>query len=75
MTEEAIHFSPEPGLVGILCHPGPSEGTDLGVLLLDVGLTYRVGPSRLHVRIARVLAARGIPTLRFDFSEIGRAHV
>ena len=72
MIEDVVRVSTGPGLVGVLCHLDPSEGADdLGAILLDVGLRYRVGPSRLYVRIARALAARGIPTLRFDFSGVG----
>lgn len=40
-------------------------------LLLNVGLVPHVGPNRLYVRLARQLAAHGIPTLRFDFSGVG----
>ena len=41
------------------------------MVLLNAGLLHRVGPSRLHVQVARRLAAQGFQALRFDFSGIG----
>ena len=66
-------------LLGILSMPTmetpatPSRDgtTDLGVLILNAGMNHRVGPHRLHVRIARDLARSGIPAARFDFSGLG----
>ena len=60
------------GLKGILT---PTSDPRLAIrpaaLLLNMGLIPRVGPNRLYVRLARQLAADGIPTLRFDFSGVG----
>jgi pimeloyl-ACP methyl ester carboxylesterase len=39
--------------------------------MLNAGILHHVGPSRLHVTLARALAAKGFTTLRFDFSGIG----
>jgi pimeloyl-ACP methyl ester carboxylesterase len=36
---------------------------------------HRVGPNRLHVKIARTLAAMGFVALRFDFSGVGDSKV
>jgi pimeloyl-ACP methyl ester carboxylesterase len=41
------------------------------VLLLNAGVLHRVGPHRLHVILARQLAARGLTSLRLDLSGIG----
>lgn len=57
----AIHTEPASGV--------PNNG--IGVILLNAGLLHRVGPSRLHVQIARRLAPLGYQVLRFDFSGIG----
>jgi alpha-beta hydrolase superfamily lysophospholipase len=43
----------------------------VGQLLFNAGIVHRVGPHRLNVRLARRLARRGIPSLRFDLSGLG----
>jgi hypothetical protein len=43
------------------------------VLLLNAGLIHRTGPFRLHVHLARTLAAQGMDVLRFDMPRIGDA--
>jgi pimeloyl-ACP methyl ester carboxylesterase len=40
-------------------------------ILLNSGILHRVGSCRLHVKLARALAAGGFTSLRFDFSGIG----
>ncbi len=39
--------------------------------MLNAGSIYRVGPNRLHVQLARSLAARGHVVLRFDLAGLG----
>jgi hypothetical protein len=59
-------------LVGILS--APPSGVPRGlptVIILNAGLIHRVGPHRLHVRLARRLAAAGIASLRLDLSGRG----
>lgn len=62
-------------VVAILSHPpvdGPAAPRPRGpVLLLNAGVLHRVGPHRLHVRLARTLARAGFPALRMDLSGIG----
>jgi pimeloyl-ACP methyl ester carboxylesterase len=41
------------------------------VIFLNAGVIHRVGPHRLHVKLARQLADRGITSLRLDLSGIG----
>ena len=70
--EKAVRFGKGTPLLGILTEP--PVGTPLngqGVVLLNSGLLHRVGPSRLHVQVARALAPHGFAVLRFDFSGIG----
>jgi hypothetical protein len=43
----------------------------MAVVMLNSGVVHHVGVSRLHVRLARVLAEHGIPSLRFDLSGVG----
>lgn len=44
---------------------------DPGFLLLNAGVLHRVGPHRLHVVLARRIAATGITGLRLDLGGIG----
>ncbi|MEP7311018.1 MAG: alpha/beta fold hydrolase [Pseudomonadota bacterium] len=41
------------------------------VIFLNAGVLHRVGPHRLHVTLARLLAANGFASLRVDLSGIG----
>jgi hypothetical protein len=43
----------------------------LGTIILNAGVLHRVGPHRLHVHLARRIAAGGIATLRLDLGGIG----
>ncbi|UQV44070.1 hydrolase 1, exosortase A system-associated [Janthinobacterium lividum] len=56
-------------MVGILSLPdAPSPR---GVLIITGGPQYRVGSHRQFVLLARALAARGLPVLRFDLRGMG----
>jgi pimeloyl-ACP methyl ester carboxylesterase len=57
--------------MGILTTPEPVNPSSVACLLLNVGLTHRIGPRRLNVKLARRLARDGIPSLRLDLSGIG----
>jgi hypothetical protein len=70
MIETTLQFGAEAGLVGTLS-TDDAPATDLGALLFNAGVVPRIGPNRLNVRIARALAAEGIPALRFDLSGRG----
>jgi hypothetical protein len=67
--EQVVRFGPQQGLLGILNH----RATDAPVmcLLLNVGVTQRIGPRRLNVKLARALASRSIGSLRFDLAGLG----
>lgn len=71
MNEAAKLFGPDGNLLGILASPPDAAPASLACLLLNVGVTHRVGPRRLNVKWARHLALRGVPSLRFDLSGIG----
>jgi exosortase A-associated hydrolase 1 len=49
----------------------PRDPRDVGVLIVTGGPQYRVGSHRQFVGLARSLAAKGIPTLRFDYRGMG----
>lgn len=71
MIERSIAFGSQQHLVGTLCLPeGPGPFT-VGQLLFNAGIVHRIGPHRLNVRLARRLAAHGVPSLRFDLSGLG----
>jgi hypothetical protein len=55
---------------GILSR-GRGARSPVAVLLLNAGLTHRVGPFRCYVRFARHLAARGVDVFRFDLPRVG----
>ena len=73
VTEQTFLFGDAKSLVGIVTDPATGNGRAErpAALLLNAGLTYRVGPNRLYVKIARALASQGLVTLRFDLSGIG----
>ena len=70
VTERVVCFGDEENLVAIVSEPSPSRQVP-GVLILNAGVLHRVGPHRLHVRLARRLAACGHRVARLDLSGIG----
>jgi exosortase A-associated hydrolase 1 len=69
-NEDALNFDCEgESLVGILS--GTGRPTGRGVLIVVGGPQYRVGSHRQFALLARSLAARGVPTLRFDYRGMG----
>ncbi len=73
MREETCLLGPARCLVGVITDRADTEASSQlpGVILLNSGIVHRVGLNRLHVKLARNLAARGFVTIRFDFSGIG----
>ncbi len=72
MREKALLFGDDKSLVGVVSDPEPSvPARKRGVIILNAGVLHRVGPNRVHVKLARTLAASGFVVLRFDFSGIG----
>lgn len=73
IQETVLRIPSAPGLVGILTEPGPSRrpGWAPVVLMLNAGVVHRVGPFRLHVYLARMLAQCGLASFRFDLSGLG----
>lgn len=73
MKETVLLFGPEKSLVGVITDPPPEtrRADRPAVVLLNAGLLHRVGPNRLHVRLARRLAASGLVVARFDLSGVG----
>lgn len=74
LTEEPLHFGQGGRLFGILTRPGiPARNASKlpAFVFLSAGLLHRVGPSRLHVRLARELAQSGFSSLRVDLAGKG----
>src|SRR4249920_1391880 len=82
VRDEVIRLGPEGQLVGILSHPPgenlPGRPDPMGktaprpsFVILNAGVLHRVGPHRLHVVLARRIAAAGMAGLRLDLGGIG----
>lgn len=74
VRDETIRLGPEGQLVGIVSHPAGGQArtsTAPAVIILNAGVLHRVGPHRLHVALARRVAALGFPCLRLDLGGIG----
>ncbi len=70
-SERAHLFGAGERLFGVVTAPAEPRPERPAVLLLNAGLIHRVGPFRLHVELARLLAERGFVVLRMDQSSIG----
>jgi hypothetical protein len=71
LVEKAMHFGRHGGLFGVLSRPAGDARRRTGVLLLNSGSVYRVGPNRLYVNLAREWASLGYTVLRMDIGGIG----
>src|ERR1044071_3454942 len=72
--EEPLQFGEGGRLFGILTVPSmpPRNAQELPIFVfLSAGLLHRVGPYRLHVRLARELAQMGFSSLRVDLAGTG----
>jgi hypothetical protein len=72
--DQALRLGPEGQLVAILSHPAAAPAAPppaLALVLLNAGVLHRVGPHRLHVLLARRMAAAGVASLRLDLGGIG----
>lgn len=70
--ETIVRFGPDSRLIGILS--GAGLPADAPILVLpNAGLVPRAGPFRLHVQLARRLAASGLRTFRFDLPGVGES--
>jgi pimeloyl-ACP methyl ester carboxylesterase len=71
--ERAVSFGQSGNLAGIITEPATACGPD--VIVLNTGLTHKIGSFRTTVDLARTLAASGFRTLRFDISGHGDSRV
>lgn len=72
VVRETIHqISSTPDLFGIMTEPVERPTSLPWIVMLNAGAAYRIGPGRIHVAMARQLAALGYPCLRLDINGIG----
>ena len=69
--ESAIQFGDQNKLTGVLTEPEARHVGAPVVILINAGIVHRVGPFRLHVNVARLLAKHGFASLRMDLSGLG----
>jgi hypothetical protein len=55
------------------CNSSSDAKSKTAVLMLTAGMLSSVGPSRLHVELAKSLSQRGLASFRFDLSGIGES--
>ena len=65
MNEEVVKMGKGAQLTGILSRGTESNHSPV-VIMFNAGLLHHVGPFRLWVTLARELARKNIPSLRFD---------
>jgi hypothetical protein len=71
VKESVVTFGPDGILVGVLCEPDQPPPKPAIVVMSNVGLNHRVGPSRVWVELGRRLAEHGISSFRFDAAGLG----
>jgi pimeloyl-ACP methyl ester carboxylesterase len=74
MNERPVQFGAGGRVFGVLTEPrdGVANGGQGPVfIILSAGMLHRVGPSRMHVPLARKLADMGFPVLRVDLAGKG----
>jgi pimeloyl-ACP methyl ester carboxylesterase len=73
VVEQALLLGPRKSLVGVVT-PASAQAMVAEapfVVILNAGIIHRVGPNRMHVLLARALAAAGFGVLRVDLSGLG----
>lgn len=70
-TQMPLRFGPGDALVGMLTVPAQRVPCGIACLMFNMGANHRVGPRRINVKLAHVLAARGVSSMRFDLDGIG----
>ena len=71
VRETIHHISSTPDLFGIMTEPVARPTSLPWIVMINAGAAYRIGPGRIHVAMARQLAALGYPCLRLDINGIG----
>ena len=74
VSERMVQFGTE-RLCGVMSVPSLANRRRTGILLVNSGAVYRVGPNRLHVTLSRRWAALGYTVLRMDIGGLGDSPV
>ena len=69
--ERPVVLGARRNMVGVLCTPAAPAVQGPLLVWLNAGAVHHIGPGRLHVRLARELAQRGVSSLRIDAPAIG----
>jgi hypothetical protein len=75
VKETPLLFGPARNLVGVWCEPQAGTSSTVCLLLINAGVVHRIGLHRINVKIARHMAGRGLPSLRFDLSGLGDSRI
>jgi alpha-beta hydrolase superfamily lysophospholipase len=70
-TQTPVRFGPADALMGMLTAPVRQAPAGVACLMFNMGANHRVGPRRINVKLAHMLAARGVSSLRFDLGGVG----
>jgi dienelactone hydrolase len=70
-TQTPVRFGPGDALMGMLTAPAQQAPAGVACLMFNMGANHRVGPRRINVKLAHMLAARGVSSLRFDLGGVG----
>lgn len=71
VLEQTCVFGDGCALTGVYTPSALPSSHQPCAVFLTAGLLHHVGPTRLHVEMARALADIGVPGLRFDLSGVG----
>lgn len=71
MTQTPVRFGASNSLVGTVTVPAQQVPATAACLMFNMGANHRIGPRRINVKLAHVLAARGVSSLRFDLGGVG----
>jgi dienelactone hydrolase len=71
VVESPVRFGGNRDLFGIVSQPATGARRATGVLLVNAGAVYHVGPNRVYVDLARRWASLGYTVLRMDIGGLG----
>ena len=73
VRETPVRFGPNRNLFGILTAPVESQRADSAVIFVNTGSNHHIGPNRMYVTHARLLASQGFMAMRLDIGGMGES--